>query len=70
MERCWKSLHSNEPQFLDIGDVILFHKGCMEKKQEKAVLSDRGGLESAVNQPKQTYGGEFLYKNIRNHPFT
>jgi death-on-curing protein len=53
----------------------------MEQSRQQALLRDLGALESAVAQPRQTFGGEDLYPGlagkaaalgfslIQNHPF-
>jgi len=53
----------------------------MEQSGQQAVLRDLGALESAIAQPRQTFGGKDLYPGlagksaalgfslIQNHPF-
>jgi death-on-curing protein len=53
----------------------------MDQSRQQAVLRDLGALESAIAQPRQTFGGEDLYPAlagkaaalgfslIQNHPF-
>jgi death-on-curing protein len=53
----------------------------MEQGRQQPILRDLGALESAVAQPRQTFGGEELYPSlaakaaalgfslIQNHPF-
>jgi len=68
-------------QFLTPAEVLALHKKQIsEKGGAKGVLS-MDKLESAVKQPKQTFGDEYLYSDlfskaaaylisiIRNHPF-
>ena len=47
-------------------DVLNFHKllASDEKLQTSSIIRDKNLLESAVNNPFQTFGGEDLYKTI------
>ena len=51
---------------LIMADVLNFHKllASDEKLQTSSVIRDKNLLESAVNNPFQTFGGEDLYKTI------
>lgn len=62
-------------------DVITFHDKAIEKYGGSKGLRDFGALDSALNRPWQTFGGEELYPTcfekaaaiaesvILNHPF-
>lgn len=66
---------------LSLAEVLLLHRLVMEQGRQQPLLRDLGALESAVAQPRQTFGGEDLYPGlaakaaalgfslIRNHPF-
>jgi death on curing protein len=72
---------SNEPEFLDIEDIIEIHATQLEVYGGSAGLRDLGLLESAVAQPQASFGGEFvhgglfamaaayLFHIVSNHPF-
>jgi death-on-curing protein len=67
--------------YLDIDDVLEIHENVVRQSGGAADLRDRGGLESAVAQPRMTFGGEDLYPTLvekaaalayslaMNHPF-
>ena len=69
------------PDFLDIDDVAEIHKLQMEEFGGIDGLRDRALLESAVAQPRATFGGELLHQDlaamaaaylfhiVKNHPF-
>lgn len=46
-------------RFLSVEDVIVLHDS-----ETPVPLLDRNGLASAVGQPSQTFGGEFLYPTL------
>ena len=66
---------------LTVDDVILLHEKILDKTGGIRGIRDIGLLESAVNSPFASFGGEDLYKTlddkanqlcdslIRNHPF-
>ena len=66
---------------LSLAEVLLLHRLVMEQGGQQPILRDLGVLESAVAQPRQTFGGEDLYPGlaakaaalgfslIQNHPF-
>jgi death-on-curing protein len=45
--------------FLTVEEVIALHD-----REKVCPIIDRGKLESAVGQPSQTWGGEFLYPTL------
>ena len=51
---------------LIMADVLNFHKllASDEKLQTSSIIRDKNLLESAVNNPFQTFSGEDLYKTI------
>ena len=74
-------MSSDEPEFLDVEDVIEIHAAQLEVYGGSAGLRDRGLLESAVAQPRSSFGGQFahgglfsmaaayLFHIVKNHPF-
>jgi death-on-curing protein len=72
---------ADEPEFLDVDDVIEIHASQLEVYGGSAGLRDRGLLESAVAQPQASFGGElahdglfamaaaYLFHIVSNHPF-
>ncbi len=66
---------------LALGEVLDLYDRVMRQSGGAAGIRDRGALESAVAQPKMTFGGEDLYPTIGskaaalgysligNHPF-
>lgn len=72
---------ADEPEFLDVDDVIEIHATQLEVYGGSAGLRDRGLLESAVAQPQMSFGGElahdglfamaaaYLFHIVSNHPF-
>lgn len=67
--------------FLDTDDVLVLHNDLIAVSGGSYGLRDPGGLDSAVAQPRMTFGGEELYPTlvdkaaalgfslISNHPF-
>ena len=68
-------------RYLSLAEVLLLHRLVMEQSRQEALLRDLGALESAIAQPRQTFGGKDLYPGfagkaaalgfslIQNHPF-
>lgn len=68
-------------RYLSVAEVLLLHRLVMEQSRQQALLRDLGALESAVAQPRQSFGGEDLHPGlaskaaalgfslIQNHPF-
>ncbi|HEX7153352.1 MAG TPA: type II toxin-antitoxin system death-on-curing family toxin [Thermoanaerobaculia bacterium] len=66
---------------LTVAEVLELHGRVIAQSGGGAGLRDRGGLESSVNQPLQSFGGQELYPSIdekaaalgyfliSNHPF-
>ncbi|HMQ14771.1 MAG TPA: type II toxin-antitoxin system death-on-curing family toxin [Phycisphaerae bacterium] len=69
------------PRFLSLEDVLTLHAIAIADQAGDATLRDRAALESAVAQPQQQVGGQYLHQDIpamaaayafhvaRNHPF-
>lgn len=68
-------------RYLTLGEVLELHRRVVAQTGGATALRDLGALESAVAQPRMTFGGEDLYPDlpakaaalgfslIRNHPF-
>lgn len=68
-------------RYLTLGEVVALHRRLIEQSGGSHGLRDLGALESAVAQPRMTFGGEDLYPTltaksvalgfslINNHPF-
>jgi len=66
---------------LSLGEVLELHRRVLEQTGGAAGLRDLAGLESALAQPRMTFGGQDLYPElpdkaaalgfslIQNHPF-
>jgi death-on-curing protein len=71
----------NEPTFLTIDYVLILHRLAINADGGSLALLDRGKLESALAQPQQRFGGEWLHPDVpamaaayafhiaKNHPF-
>jgi death-on-curing protein len=69
------------PTFLTVEEVLLIHIYQIEHFGGDPAVLDRRLLESAVAQPQQSFGGEYLhpdlaamaaaylYHRVKNHPF-
>jgi death-on-curing protein len=68
-------------RYLSLGEVLELHRRLVGETGGSTVLRDLGALESAVAQPRMTFGGQDLYPEladkaaalgfslIQNHPF-
>ena len=68
-------------RYLTLGEVLELHRRVVAQSGGATALRDLGALESAVAQPRMTFGGEDLYPDlptkaaalgfslIRKHPF-
>ncbi|MFQ6045852.1 MAG: type II toxin-antitoxin system death-on-curing family toxin [Gemmatimonadales bacterium] len=68
-------------RYLSLGEVLELHRRIIATTGGASELRDLGALESAVAQPRMTFGGEDLYADlaskaaalgysiIQNHPF-
>src|SRR4051812_6506993 len=71
----------NDPLFLTLDEVLRIHTLQVELFGGDAGILNMGLLESAVAQPAQSFGGEYVHEDIaamaaaylyhicRNHPF-
>lgn len=74
-------MSSEEPLFLEVDDVLEIHATQLDVYGGGAGLRDQGLLESAVAQPRASFGGDFaheglfamaaayLFHIVKNHPF-
>jgi death-on-curing protein len=70
-----------EPRFLSFSRIIEIHRDSIKTYGGEIGLRDVGLLESAVAQPRATFGGQFLHEDlatmaaaylyhlVMNHPF-
>lgn len=68
-------------RYLTLDEVLDLHRRVIEQSGGAPEIHDRGALESAVAQPRMTFGGHDLYPTldekaatiafslIQNHPF-
>jgi death on curing protein len=68
-------------RYLTLAEVIELHSQILEQSAGSSGIRDMGALESAIAQPRMTFGGEQLYPTIiekasalgfsivMNHPF-
>ena len=68
-------------RYLSLSEVIELHRRIMDQSGGASGLRDLGGLESAIAQPRMTFGGQDLYPTliekagalcfslVQNHPF-
>lgn len=68
-------------RYLSLAEVLDLHRMVIEQAGGTTGLRDLGALESAVAQPRMTFGGEDLYPSaiekaaalclslVQNHPF-
>ena len=69
-------------RYLSVREVLRLHELVMAQSGGSATVRDLAGIESAVAQPRMTFGGDDLYPTlaekavaigfslIRNHPFS
>ena len=67
--------------YISMDEALVLHRRIIETSGGSMGLLNRGGLESAVEQPRMTFGGQDLYPTvvekaaalcfslIQNHPF-
>jgi len=48
-------------RFLELPEVLELHEGLIRRFGGASGLRDAGLLESALNQPRATFGGEYLH---------
>jgi death-on-curing protein len=54
----------NDPIFLTVEEVLQLHAEALELFGGAAGIRDRGAIESAVQTPQQTFGGEYLHPDL------
>ena len=54
----------NEPEFLDVDDVLALHDEALAAFGGSAGVRDPGLLASAVAMPRASFGGELLHEDI------
>lgn len=54
----------DEPLFLDVEDVVENHATQLAVYGGSGGLRDRGLLESAVAQPRMSFGGEYVQQGL------
>jgi death on curing protein len=47
-------------RYLTLAEVIKLHRGILEQVEGSGSIRDLGALESAIAQPRMTFGGEEL----------
>jgi death-on-curing protein len=55
---------SDEPEFLTLDEILEIHRDQIERYGGDEGIRDNGLLESAVAMPQQSFGGEYLYRDI------
>jgi len=70
-----------EIRFLSLSEVIALHQKQIEEKGGAPEILSKDKLEGAIQQPQQTFGGQYLYPDlfamataylsaiVRAHPF-
>ncbi|MXX15478.1 MAG: type II toxin-antitoxin system death-on-curing family toxin [Gemmatimonadetes bacterium] len=68
-------------RYISLSEVLELHRRIIEESGGSTGLRDLGGLESAITQPRMTFGGRDLYPTliekaaalcfslVQNHPF-
>jgi death-on-curing protein len=51
-------------QFVTLSEVLELHRRVLEQSRGLLGIRDLGGLESALAQPRMTFGGEDLYPSL------
>lgn len=54
----------SDPEFLDLEDVVFIHDEQLARFGGAAGLRDQGLLESAIGQPRATFGGQFVHDGL------
>jgi death-on-curing protein len=58
-----------EPVFLGLAEVIELHHDQMKRYGGPNGIRDIDLLKSAIAMPPVSFGGEYLFHIVRNHPF-
>lgn len=53
-----------EPEFLTVDEILEIHDDQIQRYGGEAGLRDRGLFESAVAMPQQSFGGQYLHRDI------
>jgi death-on-curing protein len=74
-------MSGDDPEFLDIEDVLELHQLSLEQYGGGSGVRDMGLLESALAQPRSAFGDQYAHEGLfamaaaylfhvaRNHPF-
>lgn len=74
-------MNAEDPEFLDIEDVLELHRLSLEQYGGGSGVRDLGLLESALAQPRASFGEQYAHEGLyamaaaylfhiaRNHPF-
>lgn len=54
----------NSINFLFVVDILKIHAAQLKAFGGAEGIRDRGGLEAAIAQPQQTWGGEYVYSSV------
>lgn len=55
---------TEEPEFLTFDEILEIHDDQILRYGGDAGIRDRGLIESAIAMPQQTFGGQYLHKDI------
>jgi death-on-curing protein len=55
---------TDEPEFLTLDEILEIHRDQIERYGGDEGIRDSGLLESAVAMPQQSFGGEYLHRDI------
>ena len=55
---------TEEPEFLTLDEILEIHDDQILRYGGDVGIRDRGLLESAIAMPQQSFGGQFLHKDI------
>ena len=51
-------------RYISLSEVLELHRRIVEESGGSTGLRDLGGLESAIAQPRMTFGGQDLYPTL------
>ncbi len=55
---------TEEPEFLPLDEILEIHDDQIQHYGGDVGIRDRGLLESAVAMPQQSFGGQYLHRDI------
>jgi death on curing protein len=55
---------TEEPEFLTLDEILEIHDDQIVRYGGDVGIRDRGLLESAIAMPQQSFGGQYLHKDI------